>query len=143
MSENNVKTALPKGGVSERDILEVALELAANRGEDTIAYDISQKSPLVTYTVITSAASDKRAQSLAYYAREALEERGYKVDHIEGRRGSAWILVDAGHIVIHVFTREERERIRLEELYEGCPHTVINDEDVKAYVTRSTPESAE
>lgn len=138
MSEKDVKTPLPKGGVRKRDILEVALELAANRGEDTVAYDISKKSPLVTYTIITSAASDKRAQSLAYYAREALEERGYRVDHIEGKRGSAWILVDAGHILVNVFTREERERFKLEDLYTGCPHTVITDEDVKAYVTRAT-----
>lgn len=139
MSNKKVKFPLPKGGVRKADILEVGLVIASNRGENTRVYNISKKSPLVTYTIVTSASSERRCEAIAHYAEEALEEAGYKVDHVEGKRGSSWILVDAGIAVVHVFTREERERVNIDELYRGCLCTPITEDDVKAYVSASAP----
>ena len=133
-NKNETAAPLPKGGVDDRDILEVALDLSSNRGEETAAYRIDELSPLVTFAILTSAASVKRAESIAEHAEESLEAHGYKVGHIEGRHGSAWILVDAGSVVVHVFTREERERIKLDEIYVNCPQTRIGEGDLKAYL---------
>lgn len=132
--DKRIKAPIPRGGVSNRDILEMALNLASNRGEDTVVYRIDNLSPLVTFAIVCSAASEKRADALSEHAQDSLEEHGYKVGHVEGHRGSSWILVDAGTVVVHVFTREERDRIKLDDIYKKCRKTVITREAVTEYL---------
>jgi len=38
------------------------------------------------------------------------------INHVEGKPETGWILIDAHHVIINLFTKEERERISLDEL---------------------------
>lgn len=126
---------LPKGSIRSKKVLDVALNLASNGGEDTVVYDIHDKTPLTSYAILCSAGSSKRLNGLVSRSKEALAENGFSINHVEGKRESTWMLVDAGYIVIHIFSREERKRVDLDSLYKGTPKTSIHDEDIKNYVT--------
>ena len=47
---------------------------------------------------------------------EKLQDR---VRHLEGTEKDPWVLVDLGDIIVHLFTEEERNRVRLEQLIES------------------------
>lgn len=130
------KTSLPKGSIRSKKVLNIALTLASNGGENTVVYNISGKTPLVSYTILTSAGSSKRMNGLAARAKESLIENGFSINHVEGKRESEWLLVDANNVVVHIFSRNERDRIDLDSLYKGCPKTTITEDNVIDFVSR-------
>ncbi len=132
-----------KGRIRSKKVMNVALRLAAERGEDTVIYDVSSRNPLVRYAIITSGASDRRLESLTQEAEAALKDNGFVVDHVEGKNGSQWFLVDASSVVVHAFSREERERVKLDALYAPLPHKTITDDEVEAYVKGSSKEEGD
>lgn len=123
-----------KGSIRSKKVINIALRLASNKGENVIIYDIHKKSPLFTYCVILTGASTRRLYSLSDEACDALQDNGFKINHKEGKDESSWMLVDAGYVVIHIFTSEERKRINLEEIYNDCPRKIISNEEVKDYL---------
>jgi ribosome-associated protein len=48
---------------------------------------------------------------------EYLRKAGHIVLGVEGTTGSSWVLVDAGGIVVHVFTEEARNLYNIEKIY--------------------------
>jgi len=126
-----------KGKISSKKVLDVALRVASNKGENTIVFDIREKSPIFNYAIVTSALSTQRLKSIAEEASEALKDNKFSIHHTEGRNGSKWVLVDASEVVVHVFLEDERERINLEALYKDCPTKVISDEEVDEYLTKA------
>ena len=95
------------------------------KGEDIIAIDVSQSSPICDYFVICSASNEGQMISLANAVDEELAKNNYDIKKIEGK-GSKWIIVDARSIIIHVFAKEERENYNLEKLWEPFPKVDIS-----------------
>ena len=95
------------------------------KGEDIIAIDVSQSSPICDYFVICSASNERQMISLANAVDEELAKNNYDIKKIEGK-GSKWIIVDARSIIIHVFAKEERENYNLEKLWEPFPKVDIS-----------------
>ena len=46
-----------------------------------------------------------------------MNRRGIDPLHTEGRDGTTWMVLDYAHIMVHVFTRENREFYNLDKLY--------------------------
>lgn len=97
-------------------------DIAAQAAYDKKSWNISildmeGSSMMADYFVICSARNNKQAQAVADAIEEALEQEGYDVRHIEGYREGKWILVDAGEVVAHVFTDQERQYYDLENLW--------------------------
>ena len=85
-----------------------ALELNAIRiGDLTI---------LAEYFLIATATSSTHVHSLADEVEAKLEEEGCKVDHIEGR-STGWTVLDYGSVIVHVFTRDQREFYSLDRMW--------------------------
>lgn len=124
-----------KGTIRSKKVIDIALRLASDKAEDTVVYDIHNKTPFVNYAIVTTATSSRRLKSLTSEASDALIDNKFVVNHIEGNDESLWMLVDGGQVVVQVFTPEERERVKLDELYVDCPHKVITEKDVKEYLT--------
>jgi ribosome-associated protein len=79
--------------------------------------DIAEKSILADHFVICTGTSSTHIRALA-------DELEYKMRHefgteprsIEGR-SSGWILLDYNDIVVHIFTKDQREFYNLEKLW--------------------------
>lgn len=78
---------------------------------------ISTVSSLGDYLVLATGSSSTQVRSLAEEAEFQLSEAGSPPDHVEGR-ASGWILLDCDDVMIHIFTREQREFYALEHLWQ-------------------------
>lgn len=121
----NIKDISNKGRITSQRALHIAEDLSWNYGSDVVVYDVREKSPFVSYFVVCSAVNKERLKALYNAARETLYDNYKAIDHTEGRNDSQWILIDAKDIVIHLFTKDEREHFALDERYLDCPHKVV------------------
>ena len=48
---------------------------------------------------------------------EVMYKNGYHQKQIEGTRQSSWILLDYGNIVVHLFSKEDREFYDLDRIW--------------------------
>lgn len=90
--------------------------LEDHKAEDVVVIDVKEKTPFADYYVLATATNNRQLNALAEIVEDELEKAKFPVGHIEGKPESGWILIDAHHVIINIFSREERERISLDEL---------------------------
>ncbi|MGE5124252.1 MAG: ribosome silencing factor [Acidobacteriaceae bacterium] len=91
--------------------------LEEKKAEDLVLIDIINLAIFADYFVICSGTSDRMLNALAKSVLEYLE-LGYHVSaKIEGEPRDGWILIDAGDIIIHIFSPEQRNYYKLEDLW--------------------------
>lgn len=93
--------------------------LEEKKGEDILLMDISTISSFADYFVICSGTSDRMLDSLAQAVVEKVKAQFSLPSKIEGQPRDGWLLVDLGDTVVHLFSPEQRNYYRLEELWEG------------------------
>lgn len=72
--------------------------------------DVLGKVDYTDYLVLMTGRSDRHVDAIAHGILEALEKnRKKKALSIEGLQAAAWVLIDFGDIVVHVFQEEARE----------------------------------
>lgn len=96
------------------------------KGEDIIAIDVSKSSPICDYFVVCSASNERQMVTIANSIDEELSKNNYDIKKIDGK-GSKWIVVDAKEVVIHIFSKEERENYNLEKLWSPFPQVDISE----------------
>ena len=103
---------------NENKLLEtVAAALDDRKGEDILTLDLKNKGSLADAFILVTGNSDTHLKTLTDTAEEVLERAGRKCK-IEGAESSNWRLIDAGDIVVHVFSHKGRDFYRLERLWE-------------------------
>ena len=69
------------------------------------------------YFIICSGTSDRMLSALASSVTELVHEN-YKFSvHSEGKPREGWILIDIGDIIVHLFSPEQRNYYKLEDLW--------------------------
>lgn len=86
------------------------------KGEDIEFYDLRKKNPFYDYVIVCTSRNDKNGLAIADSCEEVLETNKHSIKNIEGKDSARWIIIDAGDIIIHIFNKEERNRINLDEL---------------------------
>ena len=84
---------------------------------DPIAIDVKKISSLTDFMVIASGTSDRHINAMSERVIEGLKKdiSGMK---IEGQGGGAWLLVDAGDVIVHLMSSDAREFYDLESLWD-------------------------
>ena len=101
------------------------------RGRDISIVDMThiESAPLSMF-IIAQGSSRTNVAAIADRVREAVQERlGLKPYNYDGYNASEWIIVDYGHLLVHIFLPETRERYRLEELWSGATITDLPNID--------------
>ena len=75
-------------------------------------------SVLADYFVLVTGTSNTHVKALADDVEFELKQLGVSPDHIEGYRSNSWVLLDYGHVIIHVFTAESRQFYDLDRLWQ-------------------------
>lgn len=88
-----------------------------HKAEDIQVIDVQERTPFADYYVLASATNMCQLNALADAVIEELAKKKIPFSHKEGTSESGWILVDAYHVIINVFSKEERERVSIEELF--------------------------
>ena len=102
-------------------MLDVILDAAADKkAEDVVVLDLAGRTIVADAFVVVTGRSTVQTRSIAEGIVEKVREAGYKVARTEGHADGGWILIDAGPVVVHVFTPEQRAFYNLERLW-GAP----------------------
>lgn len=95
----------------------IALFLDNKRGRDIKIIPMSGKTDICDYMVLATGTSNTHVNTLGGEVEYEMNRRGIDPLHTEGRDGNTWMVLDYAHIMVHVFTRENREFYNLDKLY--------------------------
>ncbi len=99
-------------------IAQRAVEIASDKqASDIILLDIQSMVSFADYFVLLSGDNVRLINSLVEDIALQLKLEGINIIHKEGTVESGWVLLDYGDVLIHVFSPEERDYYRLEELW--------------------------
>jgi len=86
-------------------------------GQDIVALDLRSLPASFDCFVIATGGSLPQIQTLAQATEECLEKCGLPINHIEGMQSAKWVLLDAGHMIVHIFDKENRGFYNLERVW--------------------------
>jgi ribosome-associated protein len=106
--------------LSAEDTLRIVLaRLDDTKAEDTVSIDLTGKSSIGDYMVVTSGRSQRHVVSVAEHVVRELEKSGVRRVRVEGMPQGDWVLIDAGDVIVHVFQPEVRAFYNLEKMWAG------------------------
>lgn len=84
--------------------------------------DLREISPIADYFVIATSDNERMLSSLIRSIDKAmLETYELKSRHVEGTPESGWVLLDYSWVIVHLFSRSQRDFYRLELLWSDAP----------------------
>ena len=111
-----------------RDVIRAA-ELALERKAlEVMALDLRGINTATDAFVLASGTSDIQVRSVADHVVDELKKEGVRPDHVEGREGGRWVLIDYIDFVVHVFHPQARGFYQLETLWGDAPTRHFEDE---------------
>jgi len=112
---------LEVGVLETIDIARKAVEAAGNKqASDIILLDTSEVCSFTDYFMICSGESSRQLYAIIDEIGHAMKKEGVLPHHFEGTADSGWLLLDFGDVTVHVFSAQERDRYRLEELWSNA-----------------------
>lgn len=111
---------LPPTELDHPAMIDVVLHsLEDAKAEQTVAIDVTGRSPLSDHMVITTGRSDRHVGAVAEQLVKSLREAGFNKPRIEGLPNCDWVLVDSGDVIIHIFRPEVREFYNIEKMWQA------------------------
>ena len=98
-------------------VIKAAQKLYDRKAADIVALKTGHLTVLCDYMLIASARNANQVTSLTDEVDEVMAEAGVTLRRSEGRQEGRWVVLDYGHILIHIFHREERAYYHLERLW--------------------------
>jgi ribosome-associated protein len=94
--------------------------LDAKKAEELRVLDVSKLSTITDYLVLATGNSEPHLRALRIELERVLDEEKAKIFGVDTTKGSGWTVVDAFEVMIHLFTRENREKYRMELLWKDA-----------------------
>ncbi len=93
--------------------------LEEKKGEKIVLLDIHEVASFTDYFVVCSGTSDRMLDSLGDAVVTTAKQQFGLNGKIEGRSSDGWLVVDLGDVVVHLFSPDQRDYYRLEQLWES------------------------
>jgi ribosome-associated protein len=98
--------------------LDVYLQAALNKKVlGLVALDVRELTSIADYFIICSGRSNRQVRAVAESIRIDLKKNGIKPLSIEGQKEGHWVVMDYGHVIIHIFYEPVRTLFDLESLW--------------------------
>ncbi len=102
---------------SQEKIIEIMVKaLDSKKAEDIKVIKITDLTVIADYFVIANGTSNTQVRALADEVEFKLKENGIVPERTEGN-GGTWHALDYGDIIVHIFTRDQRDFYSLERLW--------------------------
>ena len=95
----------------------VLARLEDMKAEDSVTIDLTGKSSIGDFMVVTTGRSQRHVGAVAEHVVKDLKKAGVSGVHVEGLRQGDWVLIDAGDVIVHVFRPDVREFYNLEKMW--------------------------
>ena len=113
--EDTTKTKIV---ATNEELARAAVDEASEKlGSDIVLLETEGISSFADYFVIISGETDRHLESMAEDISRRSRKMGVHVTHREGSGKGGWLLIDFTGVVIHLFTRDQREHYGREDLW--------------------------
>jgi ribosome-associated protein len=92
----------------------------SKQARDILVLDVREASSFSDYFVLCSGANSRQIQAIADEVEFQLKELGEYPASVEGYKNAAWVLVDYGDYVVHIFSESARSYYDLERLWRNA-----------------------
>jgi len=110
--------------VDEKLLVQVKRSVSAlldRKAEKIVVLNLKDLTAMSDYFVLATATNDRQGRALADGVEEAMKSEGRRPLSVEGYQSAAWILLDYGDVVFHIFHDEARRFYGLERLWGDAP----------------------
>jgi ribosome-associated protein len=124
------KKRVSKAKESQTRELALAIAQAAldKKALDVEIIDVTGKVDYADFVVVMSATSDRQANAIAKNIDTELSRAGSRAMSIEGLPQGAWVLMDYGDVVVHIFHEDTRGYYDLEALWSDAERVEVVDQ---------------
>lgn len=113
--------------LKQKDLaIEIAKVIDSKKGNDIKILSVSSLTSFADYFVIATGTSTKHTIALADEVHKKMSEKNVFLNHKEGHNTGKWVLLDFMDIVVHTFTKEEREFYDLERIWKGAKYIELD-----------------
>ncbi len=95
------------------------------KGDHIRLIDLREASAYTDFFLIVSGTSDRHVLALADAVTGGLRMKGFRPTAAEGLEDGAWVLLDYGDFVVHIFQPEVREFYDLDGLWADAPRLPV------------------
>ncbi len=97
------------------------------KASDLVILDVRKLTSFTDLFIICSGKSNRQVAAIAEHIKRDLKKSGISPIGIEGLTEGHWVLMDYGHILIHVFLEPVREFYDLEGFWSGAVRISVDD----------------
>lgn len=112
------------------------------KGTDIKVLDVQGLTSVTDWMVICTGTSNRHTKSLADNVIDMAKQSGNRPLGIQGTETGEWVLVDLGHVVVHVMLAQARAFYQLEKLWDLKPPVEIEAVSKKGSVKPGMPARA-
>lgn len=91
------------------------------KARHVVILDVRELSSVADIFVVASGSSHRQVTAIAEHVQQRLKKTGIKPLSVEGLKEGHWVLLDYGHVIIHLFYEPVREFYDLEGLWSDAP----------------------
>ena len=95
------------------------------KATDIVVLDVRGLTSIADFFIICSGSSNRQVMAIAEFIQIYLKKHGIKPLSVEGVKEGHWILLDYGHVIIHVFYEPLRNFYDLEGLWTDAKRITI------------------
>ncbi len=97
------------------------------KATNLVLLDIRELTSFADVFIICSGRSNRQVSAIAEHIKKDLKENGIQPLSIEGMTEGQWVLMDYGHILVHVFLEPVREFYDLEGFWSSARRISVED----------------
>lgn len=102
------------------------MALDEKKAENIVILNIGEVSVIADYFIIANGNNPSQIAAMIDEVQKKLAELGHTPVSIEGIRNTSWVLMDYGDLIVHVFSKEDREFYDLERIWADCAQVDID-----------------
>ena len=101
----------------------IAALLDAKQASDVVILDLRKVPQIAEFFVVATGMVDLHVRTLADYVEEGLRKSRAPRKPLsrEGERNLAWVVLDYGNVVVHIYRPETRKYYQLDNLWADVP----------------------
>ncbi len=98
----------------------VVQALDAKKADELRVLDVSKQSSITDYLVLANGNSEPHLRALRIELEKVLDDHKARILGMETAKGSGWMVIDAFEVMVHLFTAENRDKYRMEQLWKDA-----------------------
>ena len=111
---------------AKEQVLKICEILYDKQALNIRALNVADKTIIAEWFVVCSGRATTQVRTLCDELENKAADMGLTVLRKEGYGEARWIVLDFGHILVHIFHPEEREFYNMERLWDDDPSKCIN-----------------